>query len=154
MIEYAFLCQTIADWRAGRRPSLPPSATPTISGSGVSSTAPVELYPEIAPELDHELEPELDHEVANDLGHELAPDLDHEAANEPSLEEDGDSDLLEVEEQLDAAPNELDGDPTEIEVAPDSPPDYDSTMVYGSEGALSEVELPADDDLDPEVRDR
>lgn len=32
MIDYALLCQTIADWRSGRRPTFPPSATPTLPG--------------------------------------------------------------------------------------------------------------------------
>lgn len=46
MIDYAVLCQTLADWRAGRRPSLPPSATPTMPGSG---TAPISIAPSGAP---------------------------------------------------------------------------------------------------------
>ncbi|HWB75242.1 MAG TPA: hypothetical protein VG755_09805 [Nannocystaceae bacterium] len=43
MIEYALLCQTIADWRAGRRPVLPPSSSPTLQPSG--GTAPIVLTP-------------------------------------------------------------------------------------------------------------
>jgi hypothetical protein len=30
MIDYALMCQAISDWRSGRRPSLPPSSTPTL----------------------------------------------------------------------------------------------------------------------------
>lgn len=114
MIDYAFLCQAIDDWRAGRRPQLPPSATPTIPGSGVTSTAPIELYGD-------------------------APD-DVEVATE-----DADSELVDVEEPIDA---EVDADADAIAAeaavdaegelppgeAPLPPPDYDSTMVYGSTG--------------------
>ena len=43
MIEYALLCQTIADWRAGRRPVLPQSSSPTLQPS--TGTAPIVLTP-------------------------------------------------------------------------------------------------------------
>jgi hypothetical protein len=47
MIDYGYLCQAIVDWRAGRRPTMPPSATPTLSGAG--GTAPIELHSSGAP---------------------------------------------------------------------------------------------------------
>jgi len=37
MIDYALLCQTIADWRSGRRPTFPPSSTPTLPGGDTYS---------------------------------------------------------------------------------------------------------------------
>jgi hypothetical protein len=37
MIDYYQLCQAIADWRSGRRPTLPPSSTPTQPARGEST---------------------------------------------------------------------------------------------------------------------
>lgn len=51
MIDYAILCQAIGDWRAGRRPTLPPSSTPTLPASA-SATVPEGPYEE---EVDSEM---------------------------------------------------------------------------------------------------
>ena len=37
MIDYAILCQAIGDWRSGRRPTLPPSSTPTVPARSEST---------------------------------------------------------------------------------------------------------------------
>jgi hypothetical protein len=37
MIDYALLCQAIGDWRSGRRPTLPPSSTPTVPARSEST---------------------------------------------------------------------------------------------------------------------
>ena len=42
MIDYAILCQAIVDWRSGRRPSLPPSSTPTIPAAQGASMEEVD----------------------------------------------------------------------------------------------------------------
>jgi hypothetical protein len=124
MIDYGFLCQAITDWRAGRRPQMPPSATPTLSGSAAGGTAPIELYPSGAPV-------------------EAAP------------EEDIDSDMMEVEEQYDAAADETAAEVDDLEAPAEPPPDYDSTMVYGTGGEMpGQSWSPAADDADPEQRDQ
>jgi hypothetical protein len=118
MIDYAFLCQAIDDWRAGRRPQLPPSATPTIPGIGVTSTAPIELYAD-APE---------DVEVAADEGESDLVDV------EEPMESDADADALAAESAAEIGGEaEAEGQLAHGEV-PMPPPDYDSTMVYGSTG--------------------
>jgi hypothetical protein len=43
MIDYELLCQTIEDWRAGRRPSIDLSATPV--GAGAAEEYEVEAEP-------------------------------------------------------------------------------------------------------------
>lgn len=129
MIDYAYLCQTIVDWRAGRRPSMPPSATPTLPGSGVTSTAPIELDPQ--------------------------------AASEAPLDEDLDSDLVEVDEQVDTAAEDDVEAPSEgddLDIAPEVPPDYDSTMVYGADGetqggAWAPAAPDGEVDVEPDPRD-
>lgn len=110
MIDYAYLCQAIADSRAGRRPTMPPSAIPTLPGSGVTSTAPIELYPEVAAEMSAEVD--MDSEV-----------LDVEDQQDVPLDGDAGS---EEASALDAG-----GDPSA-----EPPPDYDATMVYGSGGEM------------------
>jgi hypothetical protein len=107
MIDYAYLCQAIADSRAGRRPTMPPSATPTLSGSGVTSTAPIELYPEVAAEMSAEVD--MDSEV-----------LDVEDQQDVPLDGNAESEAVDPG-----------GEPTA-----EPPPDYDATMVYGSGGEL------------------
>ena len=104
MIDYAYLCQAIADSRAGRRPTMPPSATPTFPGSGVTSTAPIELYPEVAAEMNAEVD--MDSEV-----------LDVEDQQDVPLDAETD---MDVQGPADAVA--------------EPPPDYDATMVYGSGG--------------------
>ena len=43
MIDYVLLCQAIGDWRSGRRPSLPPSSTPTVPAARTeASGSPME----------------------------------------------------------------------------------------------------------------
>lgn len=37
MIDYAILCQAIGDWKGGRRPTLPPSSTPTVPARAEST---------------------------------------------------------------------------------------------------------------------
>lgn len=133
MIDYGFLCQAIVDWRAGRRPQMPPPAAPMLAAAG--GTAPIELYPSGAPV-------------------------------EAGGEDDVDSDMMEVEEQDDAAASEteVDSEPVEngeieneesasdvedLDGAPEAPPDYDSTMVYGAGGELpGQSWSPATDDPD------
>ncbi len=109
MIEYALLCQTIADWRAGRRPVLPspspsPSATPTHVAAG--GTAPIDVGSLGGEDEDAEV---LEAGEA---------DIDDEGYPPAELEAD-----VPVEDEFAAA-----------ESAP--PPDYDSTMVYGAGGAM------------------
>lgn len=116
MIDYAYLCQAIADSRAGRRPTMPPSATPTLPGSGVSSTAPIELYPSESTDA------------------------------APEETDDVDSDLVEVDEPIDAA-GEVDqamADAGLTDAAGEAPPDYDSTMVYGANTDVPEPAWDAD----------
>jgi hypothetical protein len=118
MIDYGYLCQAIVDWRAGRRPTMPPSATPTLAAAA-GGTAPIELYPSGAPV-------------------------------EATSEEDVDSDMMEVEEQYDAAANEeVATDVEDLDAAAEPPPDYDSTMVYGAGGEMpGQSWSPAADDPD------
>ena len=47
MIDYEMLCQTIEDWRAGRRPSIDLSATPVGAGTA-------EEYAEVDPDQQYE----------------------------------------------------------------------------------------------------
>jgi hypothetical protein len=42
MIDYAILCQAIDNWRSGRRPSLPPSSTPTVPAAQGASMEEVD----------------------------------------------------------------------------------------------------------------
>ena len=37
MLDYALLVQAIGDWRSGRRPTLPPSSTPTVPARSEST---------------------------------------------------------------------------------------------------------------------
>ena len=43
MIDYTLLCQAIVDWRSGRRPSLPPSSTPTLPAARPEGAAMEEV---------------------------------------------------------------------------------------------------------------
>lgn len=122
MIDYAFLCQAIDDWRAGRRPQIPPSATPTMPGSGVTSTAPLELYPVAAPE-EIEMAPDADSDLID-----VEDPIEAEADAEPDAEAG-----IEAEAEAEAEAASLEGEYAEGE-APIAPPDYDSTMVYGANG--------------------
>lgn len=111
MIEYALLCQTIADWRAGRRPVLPPSSSPTLQAAGAPTvqaaggTAPIVLTPG-AEDDDAEM---ID---AGDADMDDAMVAESDEADVP------------VDDGYAEAPQD----------AP--PPDYDSTMVYGAGGAM------------------
>jgi hypothetical protein len=103
MIEYALLCQTIADWRAGRRPVLPQSSSPTLQGGG--GTAPIVLTP-------------------------TSDDDDAEVID--AGDADIDDGLVTESDEADVPVD--DGYGTAPQDAP--PPDYDSTMVYGTNGAM------------------
>jgi hypothetical protein len=113
MIEYALLCQTIADWRAGRRPVLPPSSSPTLQGASSNAAPP-----------------------------------------SPS---DDDAEMIEGDPEIDDALVESDSSPLDLDQgygdAPpaDAPPDYDSTMVYGSGDATPGQwsDEPGDGDHEP-----
>jgi hypothetical protein len=48
MIDYELLCQTIEDWRAGRRPSIDLSASPV--GAGVAEEYEVDAEPAYDPQ--------------------------------------------------------------------------------------------------------
>ena len=47
MIDYVILCQAIGDWRSGRRPSLPPSSTPTLPAARAEGLAMEEVDSEM-----------------------------------------------------------------------------------------------------------
>jgi hypothetical protein len=117
MIEYALLCQTITDWRAGRRPTLPQSAAPTMVATGAAGgTAPIAIA------------------SLEDDGSEVID------AGDADIEDDSmyaTSDELDTEVPVDEEYAPADAGP---------PPDYDSTMVYGAGGAMP-GQWPAEGDL-------
>lgn len=125
MIEYALLCQTITDWRAGRRPNLPQSAAPTLVPVGVGTgTAPISLDGPGGP---------------GELGGFEDDGAEVIEAGEADLEDDGAyavSDELETEVPVD----------DDYGVTTTPPPDYDSTMVYGAGGAMP-GQWPAESEL-------
>lgn len=122
MIDYGYLCQAIVDWRAGRRPSSPPTAAPMMAAAA-GGTAPIDLYPSGAP-------------------------------TQAAVEDDIDSDMMEVEEQDDAAANEeVATDVDDLDATADAPPDYDSTRVYGAGGEMPGQSWSPTAADDPETRD-
>ncbi|MBK6916857.1 MAG: hypothetical protein IPH07_05615 [Deltaproteobacteria bacterium] len=104
MIDYAILCQTIADWQAGRRPSvILPSSTPTLPQPMVA--APLATDDEPSTELS-----------AEDY------DDDAQAYGVPTY---------------DAGPGGTPREAIPVEGGWSTPPaDVDSTMVYGTGGAM------------------
>lgn len=104
MIDYAILCQTIGDWRAGRRPSvILPSSTPTQPQPLVA--APVATDDEPSTELSAEA-----FEEADGYG---VPSYDAGPGGTPR-----------------------EGVPIEGGWSAGAPADVDSTMVYGTGGAM------------------
>lgn len=70
MIDYELLCQTIEDWRAGRRPSIDLSATPV--GAGAAE--------------EYEVEAE---QAYDDQGQYADPSQSYEGYEQPGYEYDG-----------------------------------------------------------------
>lgn len=128
MIDYAFLCQAIDDWRAGRRPQIPQSATPTMPGSGVTSTAPLELYPDAPAEVEMAAD-----EAESDLIDVEEP-IDADVSEAIDAEAEAEADASEaIEGEAAGLEGEPEGEYVESDVAV-APPDFDSTRVYGSNG--------------------
>jgi len=172
MIDYGFLCQAIVDWRAGRRPQMPPPAAPMVAAAG--GTAPIELYPSGAPvevggedDVDSDIM-EVDEQydaAASEIEVESAPleneesesdpveneESESESESEPVESEPVESEPVENEEveNEEVENEEVARDVEDLDGAPKAPPDYDSTMVYGAGGEMpGQSWSPATDDPD------